>query len=96
MDALRQEEDRLFTALIDFGKLVMAVAGAGSDASDIHRLLDDIDNYWDLQTASSVIVVTILLDEVGKKTRNPSVHEAIRALKPALLKYRDQIKAVTL
>jgi len=92
MDALQQEEDRLFKALMDFGLLVLDVACVGLDGSDIHGLLDDIDYYWDRQTASSVMGVTILLDEIGRKTLKPSVHDAIDALKPALLKYRDQIK----
>ncbi|MGZ9059631.1 MAG: hypothetical protein ACXW14_10355 [Burkholderiaceae bacterium] len=92
MDTLQQEEDRLFKALIDFGALVVDVACDGLDGPDIHGLLDDIDYYWDQQSASGVMVVTVLLDEIGKKTHKPIVHEAIEALKPALLQYRDQIK----
>jgi hypothetical protein len=38
------------------------------------------------------MAVVVLLDEIGKKTLKPSVHDAIDAVRPALLKYRDQIK----
>lgn len=92
MDALQQEEDTLSQALMDLGLLVVDVACGGMDGPDITGLLDDIDYYWGQQSASGVMAVVVLLDEIGKKTLKPSVHDAIDAVRPALLKYRDQIK----
>ncbi|MBJ7314045.1 hypothetical protein ACFOLJ_17960 [Rugamonas sp. CCM 8940] len=84
-DALRQEEDRLFSALNDFSELVRSVACDGLDAPDIYKLLDGIDDFWDQRTLAGIMAGG------GKKTSKPSVHNAIGALKPALLQYRSRL-----